>query len=53
MTSARRIADHAHELARVGLVIDDEDAQPVEGDRPADGLAIEPAARRLGRTMSA
>src|SRR5438105_7414553 len=41
--------DHAHELARVGLVIDDEDAQPVEGDRPADGLAIEPAARRLGR----
>src|SRR5438105_5764283 len=41
--------DHPHELARVGLVIDDEDAQPVESDRPADGLAIEPAAHRLGQ----
>src|SRR6266481_4663859 len=41
--------DHAHELARVGLVIDDEDAQAGESDRPADGLAIEPAARRLGQ----
>src|SRR5438552_1048895 len=47
--SAGGSQDHAHQLARVGLVIDDEDAQPVEGDRPADGLAIEPAARRLGR----
>ena len=43
--SAGGSQDHAHQLARVGLVIDDEDAQPVE----SDGLAIEPAARRLGR----
>src|SRR5438045_2887273 len=37
---------HAHELARVGLVVNDQNAQTLEDSRP-DDLAVQRAARRF------
>src|SRR2546425_7419208 len=45
--------DHAHQLARVGLVIDDEDAEAPQADRPGDGLAVVSVARRHRRDLAA
>src|SRR5206468_7662806 len=47
MTSAPEGSQHhAHELARVGLVVNDQNAQTLEDSRP-DDLAVQRAARRF------
>src|SRR5262249_51917800 len=47
----RRAQDHAHELARIRLVVDDENAQSVQIDQAAARFTLELPALRLPRDM--